>query len=244
MQVAASVEALYSFANYVTKVRSTACSVRSVYTCSVHTCIVYTRLSFSMYMTNICYVSHNKPIYVLLCTQVIAENRTDVVKLTAPVHSTSPLLLNNDDDVISSGHNYESKLKPLSQTNVADTHASQESTSNIDEGSDSDDTDDAEDEISDESDGDSDSELSFDGVHESTTTTTTASTTSSVDARTADSTNHDHPIPQSIPHCEYPMVLCGDFNTLLETECFDSDTGYTPSSLIELMRTGQVCICV
>ena len=144
---------------------------------------------------------------------------------------------------MSSGQNYESKLKPLSQTHVAGTHTSQESTSNMDEDSDSDsdDTDDADDEVSDESDGDS--ELSFDGVHESTTTTTSASTSGNVDTHTstASSSSHDLPMPHPIPpHREYPMVLCGDFNTLLETECFESDTGYTPSSLIELMRTGQV----
>ena len=182
---------------------------------------------------------------------MIAENRTDIVKLTAPVHSTSPLLLNNvddEDDVISSGHNYESKLKPLSPTHVAATHTSLESTSNMDEGSDSDNDnhdDDTDDEVS--SDGDSDSEPdqdSYDNTHQSTSATTNNTSASNVDTHTSMATNSNHdPIPQSIPpHCDYPMVLCGDFNTLLETECFDSDTGYTPSSLIELMRTGQVCI--
>ena len=176
-------------------------------------------------------------------TQVIAENRTDIV--IAPVHSTSPLLLNDDEDgVISSGQNYESKLRPLSQTH---TDAVRASTSSVDEGSDSDndndDTDDASGEVS--SDGDSDSEPdqdSYDNKHQSTSATTNNTSASNVDTHTSMATNSNHKHSHTIPHRDYPMVLCGDFNTLLETECFDSDTGYTPSSLIELMRTGQVCI--
>ena len=174
-------------------------------------------------------------------TQVIAENRTDIV--IAPVHSTSPLLLNDDEDgVISSGQNYESKLRPLSQTH---TDAVRASTSSVDDSSDSnndnDDTDDADDEVS--SDGDSEPDQdSYDNTHQSTSATTNNTSASNVDTHTSMATNSNYKHSHTIPHREYPMVLCGDFNTLLETECFDSDTGYTPSSLIELMRTGQVCI--
>lgn len=61
--------------------------------------------------------------------------------------------------------------------------------------------------------------------------------------RSSETVNESIPLAisdQQLSSNNIPIILCGDFNTFLEVESVDADSGFIPSSMYQLLRTGSL----